>query len=144
MSQALPDAPSANVIGELRGKEAPDEVVVIGAHLDSWDVGQGAHDDGAGCVQMMQALHVLRSLGLQPRRTIRVVLFTNEENGVRGAKAYAADHAAELPRTVFALEADAGGFGPRKLGAQIPTLGLRDAEDLPTALAFARFAAGAL
>jgi Zn-dependent M28 family amino/carboxypeptidase len=115
-SQTLPDAPSANVIGELRGKEAPDEVVVIGAHLDSWDVGQGAHDDGAGCVQMMQALHVLRSLGLQPRRTIRVVLFTNEENGTRGAKAYAADHAGELPRTVFALEADAGGFAPRKLG----------------------------
>ena len=95
-SQQLPDAASANVIGELRGREQPDEIVLIGAHLDSWDVGQGAHDDGAGCVAMMQALTVLRRLGLTPRRTIRVVLFTNEENGLRGGKAYAADHAAEL------------------------------------------------
>ncbi|HVK82592.1 MAG TPA: M20/M25/M40 family metallo-hydrolase [Kofleriaceae bacterium] len=115
-SKTLPDAPSANVIGELRGKDKPDEVVLIGAHLDSWDVGQGAHDDGAGCVQMMQALTTLRRLGLQPRRTIRVVLFTNEENGGRGAKAYAAEHAGELPNTVFALEADAGGFRPSSLG----------------------------
>jgi len=112
-SQQLPDAPSANVIGELRGTEKPDEVVVIGAHLDSWDVGQGAHDDGAGCVMMMQALTVLRRLGLQPRRTIRVVLFTNEENGLQGGKAYAQDHAAELANTVLAVEADSGGFAPR-------------------------------
>ncbi len=112
-SQMLPDAESANVIGELVGREAPDEIVVIGGHLDSWDVGQGAHDDGAGCVTMMQAITVLKKLGLQPRRTIRVVLFTNEENGVRGAKAYAADHAAELPRTVLAVESDGGGFSPR-------------------------------
>jgi carboxypeptidase Q len=115
-SKMLPDAPSANVIGELRGTEKPDEVVVIGAHIDSWDVGQGAHDDGAGCVQMMQAITLLKKLGLQPRRTIRVVLFTNEENGVRGAKAYAADHANELAQHVFALEADAGGFAPSSLG----------------------------
>jgi Iap family predicted aminopeptidase len=112
-SQQLPDAPSANVIGELRGRERPDEIVLIGAHLDSWDVGQGAHDDGAGCVEMMQALTVLRKLGLQPRRTIRVVLFTNEENGLRGGRAYAQEHAAELGRTVLALEADSGGFPPR-------------------------------
>lgn len=112
-SKTLPDAPSANVLGELRGREAPDEVVVLGAHLDSWDVGQGAHDDGAGCVAMMHALTTLRRLGLQPRRTIRVVLFTNEENGLRGAKQYAEDHAAELPRTVLALESDSGGFAPR-------------------------------
>lgn len=115
-SRQLPDAPSANVIGELRGSEKPDEIVVIGAHLDSWDVGQGAHDDGAGCVMMMQALTVLRQLGLTPKRTIRVVLFTNEENGLRGGKAYAREHADELPRTVFALEADFGGFAPRVLG----------------------------
>lgn len=112
-SKQLPDAQSANVIGELRGRERPDEIVLIGAHLDSWDVGQGAHDDGAGCVQMMQAITVLRRLGLQPRRTIRVVLFTNEENGLRGGRAYAKDHAAELDKTVLALEADSGGFPPR-------------------------------
>lgn len=112
-SRVLPDAPSANVIGELRGRERPDEIVVIGAHLDSWDVGQGAHDDGAGCVMMMQALTTLRQLGLVPRRTIRVVLFTNEENGLAGAKAYAQDHAAELAKTVLAVEADSGGFAPR-------------------------------
>ena len=107
------DARSANVIGELRGRELPDEVVVIGAHIDSWDVGQGAHDDGAGCVTMMQALTTLRRLGLTPRRTIRVVLFTNEENGLRGGKAYAEQHADELPRTVLAIESDSGGFAPR-------------------------------
>src|SRR5690606_21503153 len=73
------DAESANVVAELRGREKPEEIVVIGAHLDSWDVGQGAHDDGAGCVIVMQAAVLLKKLGLQPRRTIRVVLFTNEE-----------------------------------------------------------------
>jgi carboxypeptidase Q len=112
-SQKLPDAPSANVIGELRGKDKPDEIVMIGAHIDSWDVGQGAHDDGAGCVMMMHVLTTLKQLGLQPKRTIRVVLFTNEENGLKGAEAYAKDHAAELPKHVFALEADSGGFAPR-------------------------------
>jgi hypothetical protein len=112
-NRTLPDAPSANVIGELRGRERPDEIVVIGGHIDSWDVGQGAHDDGAGVVTMMQALTTLRKLGLVPRRTIRVVLFTNEENGLRGGRAYAKDHAAELPNTVLAMESDSGGFAPR-------------------------------
>lgn len=112
-SQLLPDVESANVLGELRGSENPDEVVVIGGHIDSWDVGQGAHDDGAGCVTMMQAAALLKKLNLIPRRTIRVVLFTNEENGVRGAKAYAADHATELPKHVAAIESDGGGFSPR-------------------------------
>ncbi|MGE0548420.1 MAG: M20/M25/M40 family metallo-hydrolase [Kofleriaceae bacterium] len=118
-SQQLADAPSANVIGELKGRERPDEIVVIGAHIDSWDVGQGAHDDGAGCVIMMQAITVLKKLGLAPRRTIRVVLFTNEENGLRGGKQYAQDHAAELPKTVLALEADAGGFAPRGFNVEV-------------------------
>jgi carboxypeptidase Q len=117
--QTLPDAPSANVIGELRGREHPDEVIVIGGHLDSWDVGQGAHDDGAGAVTMMQALTTLRKLGLAPRRTIRVVLFTNEENGLRGGRAYATDHAAELPSTVLAIESDSGGFAPRGFSVQV-------------------------
>ncbi|MGE0397579.1 MAG: M20/M25/M40 family metallo-hydrolase [Kofleriaceae bacterium] len=111
-NKTLPDAESANVIGELRGREKPDEIVVISGHLDSWDVGQGAHDDGAGCVMMMQAITILKQLGLQPRRTIRVVLWTNEENGVRGGKTYAKEHAAELPKHVFAFEADSGGFPP--------------------------------
>jgi carboxypeptidase Q len=118
--QLLPDVASANVIGELRGRELPDEVVVIGGHLDSWDVGQGAHDDGAGVVTMMQALTTLRSLGLTPRRTIRVVLFTNEENGLRGGKAYAKDHAGELAKTVLAIEADSGGFAARGFSVQAP------------------------
>lgn len=116
--QTLPDAPSANVIGELRGREHPEEIVVIGGHIDSWDVGQGAHDDGAGAVTMMQALTTLRKLGLVPRRTIRVVLFTNEENGLRGGRAYAKDHAAELPSTVLAVESDSGGFAPRGFSVQ--------------------------
>ena len=84
----------------------------MGGHLDSWDVGQGAHDDGAGCAMTMEALTVLRRLGLRPRRTIRVVLWTNEENGLRGAKQYALDHAGELSRHVAAIEADTGGFAP--------------------------------
>ena len=112
-AQKLADVEPANTIGELRGSELPDEVVVIGGHLDSWDVGQGAHDDGAGCVTMMQALATIKKLGLHPRRTIRVVLFTNEENGVRGGQGYAKDHAAELGKVAFALESDSGGFAPR-------------------------------
>ncbi|HEY4242308.1 MAG TPA: M20/M25/M40 family metallo-hydrolase [Kofleriaceae bacterium] len=110
--QTLPDAESANVIGELRGREKPDEVIVIGGHIDSWDVGHGAHDDGAGIVTMMEALTVLRKLGMTPRRTIRVVLYTNEENGVRGGKGYAKDHEAELAKTVVGIESDTGGFSP--------------------------------
>ena len=108
--QTLPDADSNNVLGELRGRELPDEVVVIGAHLDSWDVGQGAQDDGAGVVTVMQALTTLRALGLVPRRTVRVVLFVNEENGVRGAAQYAKDHQSE--RHVAALEMDSGAGKP--------------------------------
>lgn len=112
-SKELPDAPSANVIAELRGREKPDEAVLIGAHIDSWDVGQGAHDDGAGCVMVMQALNDLRALQLKPRRTIRVVLFTNEENGLRGAKAYGEAHKDEVGNLVASFEADIGGYAPR-------------------------------
>jgi carboxypeptidase Q len=110
--QQLPDVESANVIGDYVGTDKPDEIVVIGGHLDSWDVGQGAHDDGAGCVTMMQAVKLLKTLGLRPRRTIRVVLWTNEENGVRGAHAYADAHKDELAKTVLAVEDDTGGFAP--------------------------------
>ncbi len=123
-AKMLPDAVSYNVLAEIVGSELPNEIVLIGGHIDSWDVGQGAHDDGAGCAIMMGALGVLRNLGLRPRRTIRVVLFTNEENGLRGAKEYAAAHAKE-PH-VMAIEADSGGFAP--VGFSL------DGED-PTALA---------
>ncbi len=105
-------APSANVIGELRGRTHPDEIVVIGGHSDAWDVGQGAHDDGAGCVIAMEAISVLRRMGLIPRRTIRVVLWTNEENGLAGGRQYANDHASELPNHVAAIESDSGAFRP--------------------------------
>jgi carboxypeptidase Q len=108
--------PSANVVAELRGSTWPDEIVVIGGHLDSWDVGQGAHDDGGGCVTAMEAINVLRRLGKVPRRTIRVVLFTNEENGLRGGRQYAKDHADELAKHVAAIEMDSGVFGPLGFG----------------------------
>lgn len=132
--RTLPDAPSANVVAELRGREKPDEFVLIAGHIDSWDVGQGAHDDGAGCVITMQALTVLRKLGLRPRRTIRVVLFTNEENGLRGARQYAIDHAAEMPRHVMALEADAGAFQPRGFDVEGSAAALAQMQDIVTLL----------
>lgn len=112
-------APSANVIAELRGRERPDEIVVIGAHIDSWDVGQGAHDDGAGVVMTIEALRLLRALGTPPRRTVRAVLWTNEENGLAGAKAYAEAHAAELPNHVAAIESDMGAFRPLGFGLEM-------------------------
>lgn len=107
------EAASHNVVGEIRGASRPDEIVVLGAHLDAWDVGQGAHDDGAGCVHVIEALRILRALGLRPARTIRAVLFMNEENGLRGARAYRDAHAEEIPRHVLAIESDRGGFVPR-------------------------------
>jgi carboxypeptidase Q len=106
----LPDAPSANAIGEVRGREKPEEIVVLGCHLDSWDVGQGAQDDGAGCVAMMAAADLVRGLPVPPRRTLRVVLYTNEENGLAGGRAYADAHQGE---THFAaVEADTGAGRP--------------------------------
>jgi len=110
------DAESANVIGEIRGREKPDEIVLVGGHLDSWDVGAGASDDGVGCVVTWEALRLMKKLGLRPRRTVRVVLWTNEENGLRGAAAYAEQHAAEAASHVLALEADSGVFSPSVLG----------------------------
>jgi Zn-dependent M28 family amino/carboxypeptidase len=106
------DVESFNVVGELRGSERPEELVVVGGHLDAWDVGQGAHDDGAGCMQAFEVLRLLKALDLRPRRTLRAVLFMNEENGTRGAQAYREAHAAELERHVLALESDRGGFTP--------------------------------
>lgn len=135
--KTLPDAESANVIGEIRGSEAPDEIVVIGGHLDSWDVGTGAHDDGAGCAISMEALRLIRSLGLKPKRTIRAVLFTNEENGLRGGKAYAETHAAELGEHVAAIESDSGGARPLGFGVSAGPGGTDIVKKL--AAPFARF-----
>jgi carboxypeptidase Q len=109
----LPDAPSRNVIAEVRGSEHPDEIVVLGGHIDSWDVGQGAMDDGGGVVAAWEALRLIKQLGLAPKRTIRVVLWTNEEMGGRGGDAYRKAHAAEMPKHNFALESDNGAFTPR-------------------------------
>ena len=107
------DVLSYNVIGELTGSEFPDEYIVVGGHLDSWDLGDGSHDDGAGCVQSMDVIRLLKLSGVTPKRTIRVVLFMNEENGTRGAKKYAEESFAKGENHIFALESDAGGFSPR-------------------------------
>jgi hypothetical protein len=111
-ARTLPDAPSHNVIGEIRGSEFPDQIILVGGHLDSWDIAPGAHDDGAGIVQSIEVLRIFRALGLKPRHTLRCVLFTNEENGTAGATAYAsaARHASE--RHILAVETDNGGFSP--------------------------------
>ena len=111
-----PDVEQANVAAELRGREKPEEVVVIGCHLDSWDVGTGATDDGAGCAIVMEAMRLVKATGLRPRRTLRAVLFANEENGLRGGKAYAAAHEDELRLHVAAIEADSGGGRPKGFG----------------------------
>lgn len=108
-----PDEKSYNVIGEIRGSEFPDEIIVIGGHLDAWDNGEGAHDDGAGCVQSIDVLHIIRELGLKPKRTIRCVMFMNEENGARGADTYALNAKKEKGKHIVAIESDRGGFAPR-------------------------------
>ncbi|MBX7134632.1 MAG: M28 family peptidase [Fimbriimonadaceae bacterium] len=112
--RTYPDAPSASVVGELVGTEKPNEVIVVGGHLDSWDLSHGAHDDGSGCVQAMEALRLLRVCGLRPKRTIRAVLFMNEENGLRGALSYAVENRPE--RHIAGIESDSGGFAPRAFG----------------------------
>jgi hypothetical protein len=107
------DVLSYNVIGEITGSEYPDEIITVGGHLDSWDIGDGAHDDGAGCVQSMEVVRLFKKLNHQPKRTIRVVLFMNEENGLRGGNKYAETAALKGETHIFALESDAGGFTPR-------------------------------
>jgi len=112
----LPDAESANVIAELRGSERPDEIVLVSGHYDSWDVGQGAHDDGGNCIVAWETIRLLKELGLRPRRTIRAVLYTNEENGLRGGNAYREAHASEVSKHVLAIEADSGVYQPQGFG----------------------------
>lgn len=111
--ETLPDVPSGNVLGELTGTEKPGEVILIGGHLDAWDKGQGAHDDGGGCMQSIAALRLLKSLGLRPKRTIRAVMFMNEENGNRGGRAYADHPSRASEKHIAALESDRGSFAPR-------------------------------
>ncbi|MBA2330859.1 MAG: M20/M25/M40 family metallo-hydrolase [Flavisolibacter sp.] len=112
----FPDAKGHNVIGELKGSEFPDEYITVGGHLDSWDNCEGAHDDGAGCVQTIEIIRAFKALGYQPKRTIRFVLFANEENGLRGGNKYADEAKAKNEKHLFALESDAGGFTPRGFG----------------------------
>jgi carboxypeptidase Q len=112
----LPDADSANVVGEIRGRELPNEIVVIGGHFDSWDVGTGSTDDGGGCIATWEALRLMKKLNLRPRRTVRVVLWTNEENGGRGGQGYRDQHLAELPNHVMMMESDGGVFRPTGFG----------------------------
>jgi len=111
-----PDSQSYNVVGELRGRELPNEILVAGGHIDSWDVGAGASDDGGGCVVTWEALRLMKVLNLHPRRTVRVVLFTNEENGSRGGQGYRDAHQAELPNHMLMLESDGGVFDPSGFG----------------------------
>jgi hypothetical protein len=108
-----PDVQSYNVIGEIRGSESPNNFIVVGGHLDSWDLGDGSHDDGAGCVQSLEVLRLLKKVGYQPKHTIRAVMFMNEENGLRGGNKYAEEAKRKEEFHVFALESDAGGFTPR-------------------------------
>lgn len=111
--ELLEDKLSYNVIGEIKGSEKPEEIILIGGHLDSWDVGEGAHDDGAGCVQSMDVLRILKKTGYQPKRTIRCVLFMNEENGLQGGKTYAQEAEKKGEFHLAAIESDRGGFTPR-------------------------------
>lgn len=122
-ARTLEDAASANVIGEIAGRERPEEIVVMGGHLDSWDVGQGAHDDGAGCVAAWQAVELVKRLGLRPRRTLRVCLWTNEENGLRGGRAYREWAGESVRRHVAAIEMDGGAEKLRGFGLSIQGAG---------------------
>jgi carboxypeptidase Q len=112
-AETLPPAKSRNVIAEIVGREKPEEVVIISGHIDSWDVGQGAMDDAGGCVAAWEAVRAMHKLNLRPRRTVRVVLWTNEENGLRGAREYREKYKADLKNHLLAIETDEGVFDPR-------------------------------
>jgi carboxypeptidase Q len=129
-AMTLPDAPSRNVVAEIRGSEKPDEVVVLGGHIDSWDVGQGAMDDGGGAVAAWEAVKLIKRLGLKPRRTVRVVLWTNEENGSRGGLGYRDAHRGELDKHVLAMESDNGVFAVQGIGISAGNGGVAMAQDI--------------
>ena len=128
------DVPSQNVMGEIIGSQYPDEVIVLGGHIDSWDVGQGAHDDGGGCVASWQAVKLIKDLGLKPKRTIRAVMWTNEENGLRGGEAYRDAHLNELDNHILAMESDAGVFKPSGFGFSGTDESLKILQDIGTLL----------
>ena len=131
----LPDASSANVVADLPGRERPEQVVLIGCHLDSWDVGTGASDDGAGCAIVMEAMRLLREMERPPRRTVRAVLFTSEEFGAQGARAYVERHEAEMANHVAAIEADMGGTRALGFGVSAGPGGIDVVRDLALPLA---------
>ncbi len=114
--QMLEDVLSYNVVGELKGSEFPDEIITVGGHLDSWDLAEGAHDDGTGCMQSIEIIRALQAVGGRPKRTIRAVMFMNEENGLRGGTKYAEIAKEENKKFIMAMESDAGGFTPRGFG----------------------------
>lgn len=116
--KTLPDVQSYSVIGEIKGSEYPNEIILIGGHLDSWDKGTGAHDDGSGVVQCIEVLRLMKELQLRPKRTVRCVLFANEENGLRGARTYAKNIDTTKEEHIVAIESDAGGFSPRGFGVE--------------------------
>ena len=111
--ETFDDVLSYNVVGEITGSQHPEKIMVVGGHLDSWDLGDGSHDDGAGCVQSMEVLNIFKNIGYKPKNTLRVVLFMNEENGVRGGKEYEIQSSKNNENHIFALESDSGGFSPR-------------------------------
>ncbi len=129
-AQMLPDAESADVIGEIPGREHPEEVVVIGGHIDSWDVGQGAQDDGASIMACLQALALMKKAGLEPRRTVRVAFWVNEENGGRGGVAYRDFVGADIQNHVAAIEMDGGAEAPRGFGAGVDAKSLEMLQEI--------------
>jgi carboxypeptidase Q len=128
-AKTLPPSPSRNVIAEIRGSEKPDEVVVLGGHIDSWDVGTGAMDDGGGCAAAWEALRLIKQSGIRPKRTIRVVLWTNEELGLNGAFAYRDSHRAVLDKHIVAMESDNGVFKPQGIAFSGSAEGLAVAKE---------------
>lgn len=114
--ETLPDVQSFNVVGEIRGTENKDEIITCGGHLDSWDLAEGAHDDGTGCMQSIEVIRALKATGIKPKRSIRAVMFMNEENGLRGALKYAEAATAKNEKQLFAIESDEGGFGCTSIG----------------------------
>jgi Peptidase family M28 len=119
--ETLPDVLSYNVIGEIKGSETPENIMVVGGHLDSWDLADGSHDDGAGCVQSMEVLHLFKIMGYKPKNTIRVVLFMNEENGGKGGDKYQELSLKNNENHIFAMESDSGGFSPRGFSMECDT-----------------------
>lgn len=130
-----PDVESSNVVGEIRGSERPQEIVLVGCHFDSWDIGTGASDDAVGCIVTWEAARLMKKLNIRPKRTVRVVLFTNEENGLRGGNAYRDAHAGEAASHVFALESDSGVFAPARLGFTGSEAARRTIAEIATLLA---------